>query len=31
MDVNYSDFIQIINVEGLLPDERCDTREDLKD
>ena len=31
MDVNYSDFMQKINVEELLPDERCDTREDLKD
>lgn len=31
MDVNYSDFMQKINVEELLPGERCDTREDLKD
>lgn len=31
MDVNFSDFMQKINVEEILPDERCNTREDLKD
>ena len=31
MDAKFSDFIQNISIEGVLPKDRCDTSDDLKD